>query len=214
MAKPFLAQVIQESRIQIVTTPDGVAQIVLDDSVAPGEDAIQVITNLFSKGILLQNDPHAFLRIRGGNAEVNVLNGNLALNTSQLLMLGSGNLTQNMATVDNSVVLNPANATYTEFNNTSVGGLQVISRVDIFPAAGGTTIDSIILQPGNPNPDGRQIWWQNIGNDSLTFANLSGAGTAGGLILCPNGAPFVVRHGGGVSMMFDEAADQWFIRAA
>jgi hypothetical protein len=214
MAKPFLAQVIQEVTIQIVTADGGSGKIVLDQTLGPGNDTVQVTTDLFSKGILLQNDALAFIRMRGGNGEWNLLNGNLALNTSQLLAFGSGNLRQNMVTVNNSVVLNPANANYNEFNNTSVGGLNVVSRVDLFPDGAGTTIQSVILDPGNPNPDGRQIWWQNIGATNLTFANLSGAGTVGGLILCPNGSDFVVRPGGGVSMMFDEPSNLWFVRAA
>jgi len=214
MAKPFLAQVIQEVTIEIVTADGGSGKIVLDQTLGPGNDTVQITTDLFSKGILAQNDTQAFIRMRGGNGEWNLLNGNLALNTSQLLELGSGNLEQNMVTVNNSVVLNPANANYNEFNNTSVGGLNVVSRVNLFPDAGGTSIQSIILSPGNPNPDGRQLWWQNIGVTSLTFVNLSGAGTIGGLILCPNSADFVIRPGGGMGMMFDESSNLWFVRVA
>jgi len=214
MAKPFLVKVIREVKIQIVTADGGSGQIVLDETLGPGNDTVQILTDLFSKGILIQNDPAAFIEMRGGNAQWNLSNGNLALNTSQLLMLGSGNLTQNMVTVDNSVVLNPADPNYNEFNNTSVGGLQVISRVDLFPDAGGTTIHSIILDPPNPNPDGRELAFQNIGNAALVFKNLSPSGTAGGLILCPNLADFTIRPGGGGTLTFDEPSNEWFVRAA
>jgi|SRR6185295_12517668 len=214
MAKPFLVKTIQEVTIQIVTSDGGSGQIVLDQTLGPGNDTVQITTDLFSKGILLQNDPTALWRMRGGNGEWSLTNGNLSLNTSQLFETGSGNLRQNMVTVNNSVTLDPADANYAEFSNVSVGGLNVISRVDLGPAVGGTSIDSIILSPGNPNPDGRQIWFQNIGADPLTFKNLSGAGTPGGLILCPNLADYVIRPGGGVSIMFDEPNNEWFVRGA
>lgn len=211
MSKPFVVKVLVEDRIAVQTS-DGSASLVLDQNAATFWATLQ--TDLFSKGILLTNDPNATLDIQGGNIGLRCTNGNMNLHGSQILTAGDGNWTQNMSTVDSSVTLNPANALYNEFNNTSIGGLNVISRVDIYPPIGGTIINSIIVNAGNPNPDGRHLWWQNLGLGTLTFTNLSGAGTAGGLIRAP-AATYVVPIGGGVEMMFDDtiAPDGlWLIR--
>src|SRR5262249_33259672 len=151
-------------------------------------------------GIRIRNDPAAFFEMEGGNAQINLANGNLAENTSQLLMSGVGNLTQNMLTVKSRITVDPASSVYNELNVTGAPGINVISRVNIVPAVGGTTIDSIIV--GAPNPDGRRIWFQNVGSDNLVFPNLSPAGTAGGLVLTPDHVDCIVHPGGGLGIMF------------
>ncbi len=167
----------------------------------------------------MQNDPVAFLEIRGGNAGFNVANGNLVVTSSELVLHGSGLVEQNMETVDNSITLDPAAAVYNELSDAILGGLNVISRVNIVPDATGTTINSIIVHAGNPNPDGRKIWIQNQGTlvgQTLTLANLAGAGTAGGLIQAPSALDYIVPHGGGVCIMFDDTVSVdglWLVRA-
>ena len=216
MSKPFVIKEMLSDSITIHTTDNG-AQILLDQNAVL--DKIAITTNLFSKGILIQNDPSAFLEIRGGNAGLNLANGNLQVTASQMVLQGSGLLEQNMCTVNNGITLDPAAAVYNELSDAVLGGLNVISRVNVVPDALGTTINSLIVHAGNPNPDGRQIWFQNLGTavgQTLTFGDLAGAGTAGGLILCPSATDFIVQAGGGVSIMFDDSASAdglWLVRA-
>ena len=217
MSKPFAVRVVQNPVLTLQTDDVG-SQIVLDQTVAPGGFTIQVLTDAFNKGIRLKNDPQAFLEIEGGNAQLNLANGNLAENTSRLLMLGTGGVSQNMLTVDNSITVDPALPLYNQLDTTGAPGINVISRVNIVPDAGGTRINSIIVD--SPNPDGREIWFQNLGTavgQVLTLANLSVAGTAGGLLLAPDLVDFPVRPGGGVSIMFDGTVSVdglWLIRAS
>lgn len=214
MSKPFAVKVAQSDILTLRTT-DGSAQIVLDQTVGLTNFYVQILTDAFNKGIRIKNDPAAFFELEGGNAQLNLANGNLAENTSQLLMSGVGNVTQNMLTVDDSITVDPALAVYGQLDTTGAPGINVISRVNIVPATGGTTINSIIV--GSPNPDGREIWFQNTGTDPLVFVNQSGSGTAGGLISAPNHVDFTVRPGGGVGIMFDETVTidgLWLIRAA
>ena len=183
-------------------TTDAGAQIVLDQDAEFNK--IEITTDDFSKGILLQNDPTTFLLLRGGNAVLSTSNGNLQVLTSQLFMTGSGMLAQNMLTVNNSITVDPADPLYDELNTTGAPGINVISRVHIVPDADGTTINSIIV--GSPNPDGRVIWVHNLGmsqGQTLTLANLAAAGTAGGLILAPGLVDYVIPAGGGVCVVFN-----------
>lgn len=215
MSKPFAVKVVQND-VLTLRTIDGSAQVILDQTVGLSNFYIQILTDAFNKGIRIKNDPAAFVEIEGGNAQINLSNGNLAENASQLFMLGSSVVTQNMLTVNNSITVDPANAVYNQLDTTGAPGINVISRVNIVPAVGGTRINSIIVEPPDPNPDGREIWFQNTGSDGLIFTSLSGAGTAGGLILAPGHVDYVVLPGGGVSIMFDRtvtADGRWLIRA-
>lgn len=214
MSKPFLCKEMTSDSISIHTTAsDG--SILLDPADA-GSNVVQIRTNLFNKNIVLSNDPTAELKLAGGNIFETASNGNVSVVTNQCSELAA-TVAQSMLTVTRSGTLDPADALYNQFDNTSLGGLQELSRVNINPAALGTTINSIVLQPGNPNPDGREIWIQNIApplGASLSLVNESGAGTAGGLIRAPLPI-YVIPPGGGVSIMFDStvtADGEWLIR--
>jgi hypothetical protein len=183
-------------------TTDAGAKIVLDQDAEFNK--IEITTDHFSKGILLQNDPTTFLELRGGNAALSTSNGNLQLITSQLFMTGSGMLAQNMLTVNNSITVDPADPLYDELNTTGAPGINVISRVHIVPDTDGTTIKSIVT--GSPNPDGRVLWIHNLGTSlaqTLTLAHLAPAGTAGGLILAPRLVDYNIPAGGGVCLIFN-----------
>ena len=217
MSKPFATKIVQNDVLTLQTNDGASAQVVLDQTLPLGNFNVQIVTNAFNKGIRIKNDPLAFLEIEGGNAQFNLANGNLTETASHLILLGSGEVEQNMLTIDNSITVAPANTLYNELNTTGAPGINVISRVNIVPDPLGTQINSIIV--GSPNPDGREIWFQNLGTavgQTLTFGNLSGAGTAGGLILAPGLVDYVILPGGGMSIMFDAAASVdglWLIRA-
>jgi hypothetical protein len=217
MSKPFATSIVQNDVLTLQTTDGVSAQVILDQTLPLGNFNVQILTDAFNKGIRIKNDPLAFFEIEGGNAQINLANGNLAENTAQLFLLGAGNLDQNMLTVNNPITVSPANPLYNELNTTGAPGINVISRVNMVPDPLGTQINSIII--GSPNRDGREIWFQNLGTavgQTLTFGNLSGAGTAGGLILAPGLVDFVIPPGGGASLMFDATASVdglWLIRA-
>jgi hypothetical protein len=192
---------IVSDAVSLRTTDEG-AKITLDQDAAFNK--IEITTDHFSKGILLQNDPTAFFELRGGNAALSTSNGNLQLITSQLLMTGSGLVAQNMLTVNNSITVDPADALYAELNTTGAPGINVISRVQLVPDSDGTTISSIIT--GSPNPDGRVIWIHNLGTSltqTLTLVSLAAAGTAGGLILAPGLTDYIIPAGGGACLIFN-----------
>jgi hypothetical protein len=192
---------IVSDAVSLRTTDEG-AKITLDQDAEFNK--IEIKTDHFSKGILLQNDPTAFFELRGGNAALSTSNGNLQLITSQLLMTGSGMVAQNMLTVNNSITVDPADALYDELNTTGAPGINVISRVHVAPDADGTTISSIIT--GSPNPDGRVIWIHNLGTSltqTLTLVSLAAAGTAGGLILAPGLTDYIIPAGGGACLIFN-----------
>jgi len=192
---------IVSDAVSLRTTDEG-AKITLDQGAAFNK--IEITTDHFSKGILLQNDPTAFFELRGGNAALSTSNGNLQLITSQLLMTGSGLVAQNMLTVNNSITVDPADALYDELNTTGAPGINVISRVQLVPDSDGTTISSIIT--GSPNPDGRVIWIHNLGTSltqTLTLVSLAAAGTAGGLILAPGLTDYIIPAGGGACLIFN-----------
>lgn len=195
------ASSIVSDSVTLRTTDEG-AKIVLDQDAEFNK--IEITTDHFSKGILLQNDPTTFLELRGGNAALSTSNGNLQLLTSQLLMTGSGMVAQNMLTVNNSITVDPADPLYDELNTTGAPGINVISRVHLVPDANGTTINSIIT--GSPNPDGRVLWIHNLGTSlgqTLTLTHLAAAGTEGGLILAPGLVDYVIPAGGGVCLLFN-----------
>ncbi|HMF85519.1 MAG TPA: hypothetical protein VK598_04125, partial [Nitrospiraceae bacterium] len=131
---PTASSIISDS-VTLRTTDEG-AKIVLDQDAEFNK--IAITTDHFSKGILLQNDPTTFLELRGGNAALSTSNGNLQLITSQLFMTGSGMVAQNMLTVNNSIIVDPADPLYDEFNTTGAPGINVISRVHVVPATVGT----------------------------------------------------------------------------
>jgi hypothetical protein len=204
---------IVSDSVTLSTTDEG-AKIALDQDAAFYK--ISIMTDHFSKGILLQNDPTAFFELRGGNAVLSTSNGNLQLLTSQLFMIGSGMLAQNMLTVNNSITVDPADPLYDELNTTGAPGINVISRVHIVPDADGTTIKSIVT--GSPNPDGRVLWIHNLGTSlaqTLTLTHLASVGTAGGLILGPGLADYVIPAGGGVCLVFNgsqpDVAGLWLV---
>ncbi len=77
----------------------------------------------------------------------------------------------------------------------------------------GTVIDSIITDI--PNPDGAPLWIANIGTgvgQILTLANLSGAGTVGGLIVGPALSDYVIPAGGGVAICFSATVNAWLVQ--
>jgi hypothetical protein len=214
MAKPFICKEMISPTISI-HTPAFDGSILLDPTDV-GSNVVQVKTNLFNKNIVLSNDPTAEIKLAGGNIFHTASNGNISDVASGTLSEVAAFTTQSSLFVTRlPTTVSPAAAVYNQFDNTACPGVQELSRVNIVPAAGGTTINSIIVNPGNPNKDGQEIWFQNIGADNLTFTNLSGAGTVGGLIRTP-GASYVVIPGGGVSIMFDETVDspngQWLVR--
>lgn len=217
MSKPFATKIVQNDVLTLQTTDGVSARVVLDQTLPLGNFNVQILTDAFNKGIRLKNDPLAFLEIEGGNAQFNLANGNLLEKTSQLFMLGSADVEQNMLTVNASITVAPANPLYNELNTTGAPGINVVSRVNIVPDPLGTQINSIVV--GSPNPDGREIWFQNLGTtvgQTLTFGNLSGAGTPTGLILAPGLVDYVIQPGGGASLMFDISASVdglWLIRA-
>lgn len=214
MSKPFICKEMLSDTVSIHTTAfDG---SILLDPTDVGSNIVQVKTNLFSKNIVLSNDPTAEIKLTGGNIFHTASNGNISDVAGGTISEVAPFTTQSSLFVTRlPTTVSPAAATYNQFDNGSAPGIQQLSRINIVPAGGGTTINSIIVDPGNPNRDGQEIWFQNIGADNLTFTNLSGAGTVGGLIRTP-GASYVVVPGGGVSMMFDSTVDspngQWLVR--
>jgi hypothetical protein len=201
-------------------TTDGSGSVILDQAPAiPGDPVVTVKTNLFNKPILLTNDPTVEVKLDGGNVFETATNGNIS-------SVAGGSISEQAALVLQSslfvtrlpTTVNPAAPLYNQFDNGSCPGIAELSRVNIVPDALGTTINSIITNPGNPNVDGQEIWFQNLGTaagQTLTFTNQSGAGTVGGL-LRTSGVAYVVPAGGGVSMMFDSTVDsphgQWLVR--
>lgn len=214
MSKPFICREMISDTVSIHTTAfDG---SILLDPTDVGSNVVQIKTNLFSKNILLTNDPTAEIKLEGGNIFHTASNGNISDVAGGLISEVAAFTTQSSLFVTRlPTTVDPASAVYNQFDNTSCPGIAQLSRVNIVPAIGGTTINSIIVDPGNPNRDGQEIWFQNIGANTLTFTNLSGAGTVGGLIRTP-GISYIVLPGGGVSMMFDETVDspngQWLVR--
>jgi hypothetical protein len=120
-----------------------------------------------------------------------------------------------MLTATDHVTVSPAASVYNELNGTNAPGLDASSRLNLAPPAGGTVVNSIVLNTGNQ--DGRQLWIQNInapGGDSLTLNNQNVAGTAGGRFQGPG--DYVIPAGGGASVMFDATAlagvGAWLVR--
>lgn len=215
MSKPFVCKEMVSPAINIHTT-DGSGAVGLDQNAISPAAVVRVSTNLFSKPIQITNDATVEIKLDGGNIFHTASNGNISDVASGTISEAAAFTTQSSLFVTRlPTTVSPAAATYNQFDNTSAPGIQELSRINIVPAAGGTTINSIIVNPGNPNRDGQEIWFQNIGADNLTFTNLSGAGTVGGLIRTA-GATYVVPPGGGVSLMFDETVDapngQWLVR--
>ena len=216
MSKPFLSKVVVERSVT-VRTLDAASSVVVDQGAVTNTVSIQ--TNSTAKGILLQNDANAAMQLLGGDAFLFVPGGNLVETGSEIVENASALHRQTMLTSTNRVTLDPAAATYTELSNLDVGGLNVSSRLNIVPNATGTTIDSMIIDSGNPNPDGRAIWIQNTGTaaaQTMTLPHLSGSGTAGGQFVCPDDADYVIQRGGGASIMFDDSigpSGAWLVRA-
>ncbi len=214
MSKPFICKEMLSDTVSIHTTAfDG---SILLDPTDVGSNIVQVKTNLFSKNIVLSNDPTAEIKLAGGNIFHTASNGNISDVAGGTISEVAAFTTQSSLFVTRlPTTVDPAAATYNQFDNVSCPGINELSRVNIVPAVGGTTINSIIVDPGNPNRDGQEIWFQNIGADNLTFTNQSGAGTVGGLIRTP-GASYIVLAGGGASIMFDSTVDspngQWLVR--
>jgi hypothetical protein len=163
----------------------------------------QITSNLASTGNLL---------VTNTNGNVVTTAGQI-VETAQIAVInGTATVLQTMLTLGNSATLNPSNANYAELGPSQATGLNLASRLDVFPNAAGTTIDSIII--ASPNPDGRQIAIQNIGTaggQTLTLRNQNDAGTAGGKFFGPG--DYVIPAGGGVIITFDSTAPGfWFVR--
>lgn len=213
MSKPLVVSDIVSPAINIHTT-DNSGAVVLDQAEALN-NIVTVRTNALAKNIRLTNDSTVEVKLTGGDIFLTASNGNVSSSASQVLEFGAGFVFQTMLTVGNVGALNPANALYNELNNTDIPTLRVLSRVNINPAALGTTVNSLFIDAGNPNIDGREIWIQNIGTaagQTLTLNNLSGAGTVGGLFRTPVPA-FAIPAGGGVSIMFDSGQNEWLVRS-
>jgi hypothetical protein len=214
MSKPFLSKEVVERSVT-VRTLDAASSVVVDQGAA---NTVSIQTDSTAKGILLANDANAAIQLLGGDAFLFVPGGNLVETGSEIVENGTGLHQQTMLTVTNRVTLDPAAPSYAELSNASVSNLNVSSRLNVVPDASGTSIDSIVIDAGHPNVDGRELWIQNTGTDpaqTLTLVNQSGSGTAGGLLLCPNGGDYAIPAGGGVSIMFDDsfgANGAWLVR--
>jgi len=156
----------------------------------------------------------------GGNIFVAAgVAGNTVLSGSQVIATGSTvfenasrNFTSTMETYSNSATLNPAASVYNELSNIDVPAIFNASRFNINPAVGGTTVNSLFTEDGNPNPDGRIIDIQNIGTvDDVVFPNQSVLGTDGGKFFWAG--DFTLPAGMGVKIRFDQniGAGSWLI---
>jgi hypothetical protein len=209
VSKPLAVKVMLSDSVTIRTTDNG-SSVVLDQNAV--QNTIIAATNATSKGILVKNDPNVAIQLLGGDMFIFDPGGNI-ISTGSEIIENASVVQQSMLTSTVSRTLNPANATYNELNNTDVPGLNITSRLNVAPAALGTTINSIVVSPPNPNPDGREIWIQNIGANPaeiLTLTNLSGAGTVGGLFRAPG--DYIIPAGGGASIMFDSGQNEWLVR--
>lgn len=211
MSKPFAVKVLVSDRVQLTTT-DGSASVVVDQG--DPSNRVSITTDLFSRGILLQNDPACAFQLIGGNIFLFSPNGNV-VTTAQQALSSSNNDVQSILTLDHAVTLDPADPVYDELSNVAAGGLSASSRLSIAPdALLGTTVLSIIVNAGNPNPEGRELQIHNIGTaptQILTLVNLSPAPGAnpGGLFRGPG--DYVIPAGGGVTIVFDTAHNAWSV---
>lgn len=218
MSKPLIASVVRSPSVE-VTTDDGTQRLVLDQ----GAPDVGILARSLNKNVRISSDPAdnvAVELVPDGSIFVFTPAGNAFVTASQILLDGDAQVRLTLLDVSRSVVLDPADPLYEEINNLFVPGLNVVSRLDIVPAAGGTTINSMIVDSGSPNPDGRQVWIQNLGTDplqTLTLSYFSPTGTAGGLFSTPGGGiGIVIPLGGGVSAMFDSNVSPdgaWVVRA-
>lgn len=200
MSKPFVVRVLVEDQITMRTT-DSSAQVQLDQNAL--DNRVVIKTDRFDRNIQLTTDPTLEIKIGNGNFFFTTPNGNISAVAGQISLNGQ-QVFQTMLTLINEGVLSPANPLYNELNNGDIPGLNEISRVNIAPDAGGTTINSIIINTGNPNIDGRVIIIQNIGTalgQTITLTNLSGAGTAGGQLVT-GATPVVIAAGHGCVIEF------------
>jgi len=215
MSKSFAVKDLVSDKI-VAHTSDNSALITLDQG-AP-QNRLILETDLTARGVLLRNDPNVAIQLLNGDIFVFCPGGNVITTGSQVFDQGS-EVSQSLLTVSQVRTLDPAAPVYNELNDTIIGGLNIISRVDIVPDSLGTTIHSLVISTGNPNVDGREIWIQNLGTavgQTLAFAHLSGVGTAGGRFLAPGLVDYVIPPGGGTSIMFDATTTPdglWLIRA-
>ena len=210
MSKPFVVKTMVSDRIEMRTT-DGSGTVVLDQD--DPQNHVRISTDSFSKGILVATDPNTAIQLLNGNIFVFTPNGNVETTSSHSVENSAVNNEQTLLTVTRRVTLDPADPVYDELNNTDVGSINISSRLNIVPDASGTIVNSLIINVGDPNPDGREIWVQNLGTDpgqTLTLTNQSPSGTAGGKFR--SAADYVIGSGGGVGIMFDQAADEWLVR--
>lgn len=217
MSKPLVVAELVSPAINMHTTL-GSGAVVLTDTPALLGPVVSISTNLFNKPIVLTNDPTAEVKLDGGNVFVTASNGNVGVSAGGSISETAAFTRQSMLVVTRTpTTVDPAAAVYNQFDNGSAPGIAQLSRINVVPDALGTTINSIVVNPGNPNQDGQEIWFQNLGSapgQTLTLTNLSGAGTAGGL-LRTSGVGYVVQPGGGVGIMFDEtvtADGAWLVR--
>jgi len=212
MSKPFVVKTMVSDRIEMRTT-DGSGSVVLDQD--DPQNPTKISTSSFDKGILIATDANTAVQLLNGNIFVYTPNGNIVSTSSHSVDNSAVNNEQTLLTVTRRVTLDPADPLYDELNNSDVGAINISSRLNIVPDAAGTVVNSLVIDEGNANPDGREIWIQNTGTDpgqTLTLTNLSPSGTAGGKFRGPG--DYVIEAGGGVSIMFDAGSGdgEWLVR--
>lgn len=210
MSKPLVVKTMVSSRIEMRTT-DGSGTVVLDQD--DPQNQVKIEASSFDKGILVRNDPNTALQLLNGNIFVFTPNGNIEMTSSHSVDNAAVNSEQTLLTVTRRVTLDPADPVYDELNNSDVGSINISSRLNVAPDAAGTVVNSLVIDEGNPNPDGREIWVQNIGTDpgqTLTLTNQSPSGTVGGKFR--SATDYVIGAGGGVGIMFDASVNEWLVR--
>jgi hypothetical protein len=207
MSKSFVVENLVSDAVVMQTT-DGQTIMSVDQAfgahvVVPGN--LQYLAEMPATSSAFQLDV-------GGNVFMFAPNNNGFMIASQTIIDGTGNAVETMITPSNVENLNPAAPLYNTLTTGDVPGLNETSRLNVFPDAGGTTINSIII--AGPNPT-RVLWIQNIGTapgQTLTLNNQNVAGTAGGRFFGPGN--YVIPAGGGVTLGFDDqvAPGFWFVR--
>lgn len=210
MAKPFAVKTITSESILLRTT-DGNNTVLLD------ENAVQngLVIKSVNKGVLFSGNAGNTVAIQmlGGDMFLFNPGGNIIETASNLLDNGNDLQSQSMETITAKRSLLVADAVYNQLDNTDVGGINVVSRLNITPNAIGTIIHSIILNVGTDNIDGRYLWIQNIGTDpaqTITLTNQNPLGTVGGKFLGPG--DYIIPAGGGCDICFDQDTDAWQIK--
>lgn len=208
MAKPLLAATVVSPSVT-VRSSDSSASVLVDTATG-----VHVTTS--GNGILVDIPSiGSFVELSaGGTLSAVNTNGNVQVIAGNSLVLRGFHVEQTMLTLTDVATLDPAAAVYNELNNNDVAELITASRLNVAPPAGGTVINSMFVQQGNPNPDGRVFLIQNTSStDPVTLANLAAGGTDGGKFFGPG--DYVIPGGpggGGAVVEFDEDGGVWFVR--